>query len=480
MEECGRCGTAVEPDAAWCGECGLALKTTTALPTPEAREAAAREQRWLEEHEGVTGWMRPPEQPDASPAAKPSPAFGLPPAPRTEWARPRRASYKPIALRAHILRWWLVAGIFVNGAVTVLNAIHLNVLDADNFAGSDAVVASDERLVAGGAALLATFFVSTILWLLWFHRAYRNVESFGLVEMRFGTGWAVGGWFVPILNWFRPKQIANDIWRGTDRRPFQWWAEPPVAPLVHWWWAAWLVANLLGNLSFRLIDDARTLDAERTAVAVDIAAGISFVVAGVLALRFVRAVTEREAACAAALHGAEADAERVRTGREGRGRRRVATVAFTLVGAAALVTSVAVAAGSLSSSDRDATGEVTERSTVSAFEVRRGDCLNGLDDGTEIRAVEVVPCERAHQAEVLSGFRLQDGAFPGLRAVVSEADRRCGARLVAASPPRRNGAVPFFLHPTRESWALGDRVVTCIASFEVPMRGALSDRRRRP
>lgn len=288
----------------------------------------------------------------------------------------------------------------------------------------------------------------------------------------------MGAWFVPILNWFRPKQIANDIWRGTDPQPPPRQDEPPVAPLVHWWWAAWLVAGLLGNLSFRLIDDARTLDAERTAVAVDIAAGISYVVAGVLALRFVRAVTEREAARAAALHGAEADAERVGTAREGRGRRRVATVAFTLVGAAALVVSVAVAAGSLSSSDRDATGEVTEPSTVSVFELRRGDCLNGLDEATEIRAVELVPCERTHQAEVLSGVRMQDGEFPGMAAVAAEAERSCGARLAAAAPPPKNRPVPFFLHPTRQSWRLGDRVITCVVTFEVPLRGALRDRHR--
>jgi Domain of unknown function (DUF4328)/Septum formation len=469
---CSRCGTAVESDAAWCGECGLALKAPSGVPTPEAMEAAAREQRWLNDREGGTGWTRPAAPPE------PRPVPGPPPAPRPAPAYTRPPTYKPIAIRAHILRWWLVAGILVNAGMAVLSAIHLSILDPDGFAGSDAVVASDERLAVGGAALLATFVVSTILWLLWFHRAYRNVESFGLVAMRFGTGWAVGAWFVPILHWFRPKQIANDIWRGTDPQPPEdARTEPPVASLVHWWWAAWLVANLLGNLSFRLIDDARTLDAERTAVAVDIAAGISFVVAGVLALRFVRAVTEREAARAAALHGAEADAERVRTAREGRARRRVATVAFTLVGAAALVVSVAVAAGSLSTSERDATGEVTERSTVSVFEVRRGDCLNGLDEAAEIRAVEVVPCERAHQAEVLSGFRLPGGDFPGMAAVASEAERRCGARLVAAAPPRRNGPVPFFLHPTRQSWALGDRIITCIATFEVPMRGALRPRR---
>jgi hypothetical protein len=121
---------------------------------------------------------------------------------------------------------------------------------------------------------------------------------------------------------------------------------------------------------------------------------------------------------------------------------------------------------------------VTERSTVSVFELRPGDCVNGLDDATEIRAVEVVPCELAHQAEVLSGFRLPGGEFPGTAAVSSEAERRCGAKLVAAAPPRRNGAVPFFLQPTRQSWALGDRVITCIATYEAPMRGALREWRR--
>jgi hypothetical protein len=139
-------------------------------------EAAAREQRWLGEGHGATGWTRPEAPPESrpAPARRPAPAY----------ARP--TNYKPIAIRAHILRWWLVAGILVNASVTVLSAIHLSILDSDGFAGSDAVVASDERLAVGGAALLATFAVTTVLWLLWFHRAYRNVDSFGSLDMRMG------------------------------------------------------------------------------------------------------------------------------------------------------------------------------------------------------------------------------------------------------------------------------------------------------
>jgi hypothetical protein len=162
---------------------------------------------------------------------------------RSSQAAPR---YKPIALRAHVLRWWLLAVVAVDAVVTVLDAVHLSILDADNFAGSEAVVRSDERLAAGGAALLAVFIVATFLWIVWFHRAYRNVESLDRIGLRFGTGWAIGAWFVPILNLFRPKQIANDIWRATDPDPPEGlaWTSRPVAPIVHWWWATWLVASL--------------------------------------------------------------------------------------------------------------------------------------------------------------------------------------------------------------------------------------------
>ena len=31
-----------------------------------------------------------------------------------------------------------------------------------------------------------------------------------------GAGWAIGPWFVPILNLFRPWQIAVETWEGSD------------------------------------------------------------------------------------------------------------------------------------------------------------------------------------------------------------------------------------------------------------------------
>ena len=83
-----------------------------------------------------------------------------------------------------------------------------------------------------------------ILLLFWFYRAYRNLEALG-TRGRYSPGWAAGAWFVPILNLFRPKQIADDIWRSSDpaldSEPGTAWMQGKVDPLLNWWWAVWIL-----------------------------------------------------------------------------------------------------------------------------------------------------------------------------------------------------------------------------------------------
>ena len=83
----------------------------------------------------------------------------------------------------------------------------------------------------------------------------------------------------------------------------------------------------------------------------------------------------------------------------------------------------------------------SDPSAVSVFELRRGDCLNGLDERAEIRRSRPSPASGPTRRRCWptsgAGRRL-----PRPGRVTAEAERRCGARLVAASPPRRNGPVP--------------------------------------
>ena len=67
------------------------------------------------------------------------------------------------------------------------------------------------------------------------------------------------------------------------------------------------------------------------------------------------------------------------------------------------------------------------------------------------------------------------GARFELERVLAEAEERCGERLLELAPARRGGPALFYLHPTEESWRLGDREILCMAHYEVPRRGSLRD-----
>ena len=77
--------------------------------------------------------------------------------------------------------------------------------------------ASDHRILPWLAGSQRSCFLTAFGFLIaWTNRAYRNLQR--SVPMTCGSrdGWAVGGWFVPFLNFVRPKQIMNDVWRGSS------------------------------------------------------------------------------------------------------------------------------------------------------------------------------------------------------------------------------------------------------------------------
>lgn len=149
--------------------------------------------------------------------------------------------------------------------------------------------------------------LSAALFIAWFFQAYKNLRRLGLTSMRYGNGWAIGSWFVPILNMWRPKQIANDIWRGSEpgAEVTAGWKLVPVPSLLHWWWALFLIQGTLLYIGQQATDDGyddlRTFGGLsdgfsqiKTGTTLDLIGGVVALVAVVLAIRVVAQVTERE------------------------------------------------------------------------------------------------------------------------------------------------------------------------------------------
>ena len=106
---------------------------------------------------------------------------------------------------------------------------------------------------------ISVFVVSSIVFIVWFRRAYRNLPALGARNLRYKPGWAVGAWFVPILGYFRPVQIASDIWKASDpameERVNTPWVVRSGSALVGWWWALWLIANFAAEIPFLGVEE---------------------------------------------------------------------------------------------------------------------------------------------------------------------------------------------------------------------------------
>ncbi len=83
----------------------------------------------------------------------------------------------------------------------------------------------------------------------WIYRASANAHAIS-DEMTITPGWAVGSYFIPILNLFRPYQAMREIWLASHFRG-NWHAESSPGLLIVWW-SLWIGTAILGNVSMQL------------------------------------------------------------------------------------------------------------------------------------------------------------------------------------------------------------------------------------
>ncbi|WP_171114246.1 MULTISPECIES: septum formation family protein [Streptomyces] len=107
----------------------------------------------------------------------------------------------------------------------------------------------------------------------------------------------------------------------------------------------------------------------------------------------------------------------------------------------------------------------------SVFSLGVGDCYNpnGKVEG-ETFAVEIVPCDEAHAGQVVGEFDIDgEKTYPGNDAVAAIADERCpveAGKFAQDTWALPKGVDLYYYTPTKESWATGDRAVSCTYTNE--------------
>jgi hypothetical protein len=221
--------------------------------------------------------------------------------------RAQQAPFDPLTWPARLVVVLLAATIALDVAAVVLDVRYHNLvarLNRLDFSALQATADAQSRQSDMAVAELALLAITALFFVIWFHRAYKNLGALGVRRLRWSTEWGVIWWFVPFLNLVRPKQIANDTWRGSDPGQPPEIATPAAGP-VPWfhtlWWVAFVAESVLGRVAARYDSSAESLSSMLTAANLSTASDAFDLVAAGLAIAVVVATTRRQRARAAML-----------------------------------------------------------------------------------------------------------------------------------------------------------------------------------
>jgi Domain of unknown function (DUF4328) len=229
MEFCRQCGKQLAGTESFCVSCGAATARTAASSAPQTA--------------APTPWQ----------AAKTLPAL------------PQAKSLRGLGTA---LQWLFGAAavIFaVSAAVALSSWSAVSDIDSGRISGIDALIKAENvesSLSASVAVLVFLGIPIFVLLIIWSHRGYTNLRSFGVTNYRLSTGMAIGAWFIPFYNWFAPKQVINDMWRGSEPgHPIDpVWTKRKILPISTVWWIGYPVFMSIAAVGYGMVTGDAEVD----------------------------------------------------------------------------------------------------------------------------------------------------------------------------------------------------------------------------
>ena len=197
---------------------------------------------------------------------------------------------------------WAVAALY--GLVALTNIfVWASFEDYDSRGGNNRLNAwADAEEIDGAVWDLAVlvWIATFILLIIWWNQAYKAARRFPGQFVSWSSGWAVGGWFIPLANLVIPRLVMNEIERlsaqpqphetpGDERA----WRSRPLMGLGMTFWFAMIGALIMAWIAGAVYRPGFDTDGLRLSYFLSIAAAMSWVVAGITGALFVRRLGER-------------------------------------------------------------------------------------------------------------------------------------------------------------------------------------------
>jgi hypothetical protein len=181
---------------------------------------------------------------------------GQPPPPTGEVSSSIGRRYVPFGLTGTLMGFFITAAVLYGvGAVLYLGTWGLW---RDFDSGGSTTFSDVLDLASAGDGMvgfgLITALVIAVLIIIWCNLSYKAASSRGASGQAWSSGWAVGGWFIPLANLAIPKLVINEIDRMSNEQLIEpitgSWHDAKRTAISDWWWVffvAGAIASAVGD-----------------------------------------------------------------------------------------------------------------------------------------------------------------------------------------------------------------------------------------
>lgn len=158
------------------------------------------------------------------------------------------------------------------GLLTLLVFVGAAVLLIDIFFIAPHATSQDQLLsvrfaAIGGPIRALDYLLFAGSLVIWLRRAYRNVRSFGVEQMKSKEWECIWGWIVPVANFVTPPTVMQEVWKASNPEILDSvaWKEQKNSKLVVFWWSMFLLSvlpQIVGIISAILLPTGPGLPAE--------------------------------------------------------------------------------------------------------------------------------------------------------------------------------------------------------------------------
>ena len=193
--------------------------------------------------------------------------------------------------KAVIITLWTVLALYIASLISAILQYNLfQTIASGGYVSEQVAKANDIRVGIVALFLLISYIVLAITFLMWFRRAYYNLHQ-KVSSLSHSVGWAVGCWFVPLMNLYRPFQIMKEMYDETQKlingRELSKRVDYTTT-YVGWWWTFWIITGILNGIAWRFERNAFTINDFIAVTTFDIVIYATSIILTLFAIKVVR------------------------------------------------------------------------------------------------------------------------------------------------------------------------------------------------